>query len=66
MTTIINSYGYAVNFAAAVELMDDDIREAINNETIIDDEQQYFNEYCRRHAAEYGEPFALDIPSPQY
>lgn len=45
-------------FAAAVELMDDELREEIHREGTYDgDPDGFLAEYCRRHLEKYGEEF---------
>ena len=45
-------------FEAAVELMDDDIREAVHDEPDASDIHWFLAEYARRHEAKFCEPFA--------
>ena len=46
-------------FDAAVELMDDDIREQIHAEIAPCTEEEFLTEYMIRHEQRYGEPFAV-------
>lgn len=66
MTMVINSNGTTVNYNAAVELMDDDIREAVAADLAPCTEQEFFAEYSRRHAVKYGAPWELDKSNPTY
>ena len=59
MTSIKDFYGNKIDFEAAVNLMNDDIREAIANTGDFDDDPQGFAEaYAREHEAAFGEEFA--------
>lgn len=62
---VINSYGKEINFEAAVNLMDDDIREQLAAEGI-ETEQEFFEAYCEAHEKKFGEEWALDSANPQY
>lgn len=66
MTIVINSNGAAVNYSAAVELMDDDIREAVAADLAPCTEQEFFTEYCKRHAIKFDAPWELDKSNPTY
>ncbi len=48
-----------VDFEAAVNLMDDEIREAIHAELAPCTEQEFFDAYCEAHEEKYGEEFAI-------
>lgn len=62
---IKNYYGQEIDFDVAVELMDDEIREATANEGWYT-EQEFFNAYCLNHLARFGEEFELNKPNPCY
>lgn len=63
MTTIVvNAYGAEIDFEAAVNLMDDEIRESICG--TVDTEQEFFTAYCAAHEAKYGEEFELAGANP--
>lgn len=68
MKTVKNSYGVDINFEVAVNLMDDEIREALHNSGEYDegDEQKFFDDYCKRHYEKYGEDFELAKRNPCY
>ena len=51
--------GKDVNFEVAVNLMDDDIREQLHNEGIID-KQEFLDKYCEKHLAKYGASFGIN------
>ena len=48
-----------VDFEAAVNLMDDKIREALHAELAPCTEQEFFDAYCKAHEEKYGEKFAI-------
>lgn len=48
-----------VDFEAAVNLMDDEIREALHTELAPCTEQEFFDAYCKAHEDKYGEEFAI-------
>ena len=52
--------GNEIRYAAAVELMDDDLREEIHAELAPCSNQEFFDEYCRRHAEKFGEDFKVN------
>lgn len=60
MTYVINKNGTQIDFNAAVELMDDEIRESITAET----EQEFFTAYEEAHEAKYGEEWELSKENP--
>lgn len=66
MTAIINSYGVEINFDAAVNLMDDEIRESVHADMAPCADQAFFDAYCAAHLAKYGAPCELDTANPQY
>ena len=45
------------NYESAVELMDDEIREALHMEMAPCSEIEFMKEYQKRHMAKYGEEF---------
>lgn len=49
--------GKAIDFEAAVNLMDDGIREELHAEGI-DDPQEFLERYAEAHELEFGEGFA--------
>ena len=66
MTKVINNYGVAVDYDAAVELMDDELRGEVAADLAPCTDQEFFAEYCKRHEAKYGEEFELDAENPCY
>lgn len=65
MTTIINTNGTAIDFEAAVNLMDDAIREEIHGEGY-DTEQEFFEAYVNAHFEAFGEEFEADKANPVF
>ncbi len=63
--TIINSYGEEFDFEATVQMMDDEVRESVHEDMAPCSEQEFFDEYCKRHEAKFGEPFIFDERHPQ-
>lgn len=55
---IVMVYGEPVDFDAAVNLMDDEIREDLHAEGI-GKKQDFINEYCKRHLAKYHTAFCI-------
>lgn len=51
--------GDEVSFAAAVALMDNDIREAVHDELAPCTDQEFIDEYAARHEERFGEPFRV-------
>lgn len=66
MTMVINSNGTSIDYDAAVELMDDDLREEVAADLAPCTEQEFFTEYCKRHAVKFGALWELDKSSPTY
>ncbi len=54
---VVNDSGEAVWMDAAVEMMDDDLREEIHKDLAPCSDQAFYNEYCRRHLEKYGVEF---------
>lgn len=64
---VVTKYGIKVNFDAAVNLMDDDLREAIHATGEYDDDPQgFFEAYAAAHLAQFGQLWELDKPHPIY
>ena len=59
MKNMVNVNGNEVSMDAAVMLMDDEIREAVNFDIAPCTEQEFVDEYCRRHLEKYGEEFVV-------
>ena len=48
-----------VNFDACVAMMDDDLREEIHSEIAPCTDQEFIDEYAKRHEAKFDEPFQI-------
>ena len=48
-----------VDFEACVMLMDDDLREEIHEDMAPCGEQEFLDEYVRRHSEKFGEEFTI-------
>ena len=64
MTKVINKSGYEVDFEAAVQHMDDDIREAVHAENAPCTEQEFFTAYEEAHEKATGEEWFLSSSNP--
>lgn len=66
MKTILvqNTFGYEIDFEAAVNLMDDDLREKLHAEIAPCSEQEFFTAYEAAHAEKYGEEWELSKKNP--
>lgn len=51
--------GSPIPFPAAVMLMDDEIREEVHADLAPCTDQQFFDEYCKRHLEKYGIEFVI-------
>lgn len=55
-----NSDGHMINYDAAVEMMDDDLREELHREMAPCTNQEFYDAYVKAHAAKYnGEKFQI-------
>ena len=52
--------GYMVDFDEAVNLMDDEIIEAVHADIAPCTDQEFMDEYVKRHEAKYGETFEIN------
>lgn len=55
MGDVKNKNGKVLNFDAAVNLMDDEIREKLANSQDWQSEQEFFSAYEKEHGEKYGE-----------
>lgn len=53
--TVINTNGKEIDFEAAVNLMDDEIRETLANDGTERTEQEFFSAYEKAHETKHGE-----------
>lgn len=63
MKKVINLSGKEIDFEAAVNLMDDAIREQLHAEGY-DDEQSFFSAYEKAHEAKFCEEWELSKENP--
>lgn len=63
---VINMNGTEINYEAAVDLMDDEIRESLHFELAPCTEQEFFTAYEKAHAEKYGEEWELSKENPCY
>lgn len=64
MKKVINSYGTEVNYNAALMIMDDELREEIHEELSPCTDQEFFEEYAKRHEEKFGEEWEADKLNP--
>ena len=64
--TVTNLNGTEINFYAAVNLMDDEIREAIHSDLAPCTEQAFFTAYEKAHEEKYGEEWELSKENPTW
>lgn len=60
MKNVKNFWNVEINFESAVALMDKDLCEEIDSEN----EQEFFDAYCKAHEEKYGEEFELAKENP--
>lgn len=66
MSKVINDYGVLVDYDMAVLLMDDDLREDIHRDISPCTDQEFFDEYAKRHIQKFGEIWELSKENPCY
>jgi hypothetical protein len=59
MATTVLLNGEQVDFNVCVNLMDDELRELVHRDIAPCSDQQFLDEYCKRHFNKYGEDFTL-------
>ncbi len=65
MVKVKNSFGVEIDFDAAVELMDDELREEIAEEFAPCSEQKFFDEYAKAHNERFLGWWEPDTRCPQ-
>ena len=65
-SVVINRSGAKVCFDAAVNLMDDDLREELHQKLAPCSEQDFFSAYEAAHEEKFGEEWALSNADPVY
>lgn len=63
MNAVKNQYGREIDFDAAVNIMDDVVREVVVA-TGCDNYQDFFDAYCGYHLAKFGEDFEPNKENP--
>ena len=66
MTTITNGFGVEINFDAAVNFMDDEIREMLHEEIAPCTDQEFFDAYCKAHEDKFDEEWELAKENPVF
>lgn len=51
---------HEIDFDAAVNLMDDEIRETLHGEMAPCSDQEFLNRYAEEHALKFGEEFTVN------
>lgn len=64
--TVKNFYGVKIDFDTAVSLMDDEIREQIHADMAPCGEQEFFDEYSKRHEQRFCKAWELAKENPCY
>ena len=59
-----NANGYELDYEAAVQQMDDEIRENLHSKMSPCDEQEFFTAYEKAHIEKYGEEWELSKSNP--
>lgn len=63
---VYNQYGVIIDMDAATELMDDELREEVAADIAPCSDQEFFDEYSRRHEERFGEEWELAKANPTY
>lgn len=63
---VVNAHGVNFDFDVAVSFMDDELREQIHNEIAPCKDQEFFDEYAKRHTKKFGEIWELSKKNPCY
>lgn len=66
MAKVKNEYGVVVDYETAVSFMDDELREKIHWEIAPCTEQEFFDEYAKRHEEKFGEEWEFAKENPCY
>ena len=64
--TVKNNYGVEIESNAAVNLMDDDLREELSADLAPCTEQEFFEAYAKAHDNKFGEAWELAKENPCY
>ena len=63
---VVNKNGYELDFEAAVNMMDDEIREDLNRSIAPCTEQEFFDAYEKAHEEKFGEEWELSKYNPTW
>lgn len=63
-STVTNRYDKELDYDAAVNLMDNGLREKLHQELAPCSDQEFFDAYVKLHAQTFGEDWVLDDPNP--
>jgi len=66
MKKVVNENGYELDFEVAVNLMDDEIREALHEEIAPCTDQEFFDAYAKAHSEKFGEDWELSKANPVF
>lgn len=66
MTIVTNEFGVEINFDAAVNCMDDEIREMLHQEIAPCTDQEFFDAYCKAHEDRFDEEWELAKENPVF
>lgn len=64
MTKITNAAGTTIDFNAAANLMDDELREGLHDALAPTNEQAFFEAYCAAHLDKFGADFEPNKANP--
>lgn len=64
--TVINEYGISVDYEAAENLMDGDLREKVAYDISPCTNQEFFDAYVKAHQKKFGETWELAKENPCY
>lgn len=66
MIIVENEWGVEIDFNIAVSLMDEEIREKLNDKMAPCTEQEFFNAYAKAHEEKFCEEWELAKKNPCY
>ena len=66
MIIVSNEHGVKIDFAVAEMMMDDEVREDVHMGMAPCTEQEFFDEYAKRHEEKFGEEWELAKANPCY
>lgn len=66
MSKVANEFGVEIDYNMAENLMDDELREQIAFEASCETEQEFFDEYAKRHKEKFDEEWELAKKNPVY